>query len=64
MKRFSRKLTRDYQSYEFSTQLDHTIQVGSGDELQIESDKLFQQAKALTEEDIEKTMGEIHAANG
>lgn len=57
-KRFTVKLSANYNSLECSTELSTTINVSSGEELLAESDKLFEQAKALTNCDMEKAKKE------
>jgi len=53
-KTFDRKVTLDFQSYGFSTTLEKTVEVNSAEELQAECDKMFDQARCLTELDIAK----------
>lgn len=53
-KSYTTTISINYQSQKFSTSLTKTIEVGSAEELLSESDKLFQQAKYLTEKDIAK----------
>ena len=57
-KRFTKKVSFNYNSLESSTELTTTINVSSGEELLAESDKLFEQAKVLTNTDIEKVLKE------
>lgn len=56
-KRYSRKISRDWQSMEAMTELTTTVEVSSAEELLAESDKLFLQAKTLTENDIAQAGG-------
>jgi hypothetical protein len=63
-KRYSRKVSRDFQSWEFSTELGKTVEVGSAQELQDENMKLFNQAKGLTDLDIDTCMSEIRPQSG
>lgn len=49
--------TGQYQHKKFSTSLTKTIDVKSADDLMKESEKLFEQAKKLTERDIKKILG-------
>ena len=51
-KTYSVKVTINYQSQNFSTSLTKTIEVTNAKELLAESDKLFKQAKSLTDRDI------------
>lgn len=51
-KKYERKLTRDYQSFGFLTELSTTIEISSKDELEAASSQLFLRAKSLTEADI------------
>jgi len=60
-KRFGRKLTRDYHSWEFMTEMAKVIEVNSAEELLQENDKLFQQVKGLTEQDVDKVRAELKA---
>ena len=64
-KRFSRKISRDYNSCEFVTELSTEVEVETAEQLQEASNKLFEQARILTENDIERTMKEnSNASNG
>ena len=58
-KTFDRKIVMDFQSYGFSTTLEKTVDVNSAEELQAECDKLFDQARFLTELDIAKAADTI-----
>lgn len=62
-KTYATKITINYQSQNFSTSLTKTIEVNSAQELLAENDKLFQQAKSLTERDIKLAGGAVTAAN-
>jgi len=53
-KRYSRKITQNYQSWEFSSEMTTEVEVSSGKDLMEANDKLFQQVKYLCEEDIAK----------
>lgn len=55
-KRFGRKVTENYQSYDFSTEMTTEVVVSSSKELIEAGDKLFVQCKYLTEKDIEKVL--------
>jgi hypothetical protein len=55
-KRFTKKVSFNYNSLECSTELSHIVNVASGDELLAESEKLFEQAKTLTNNDIQKVL--------
>ena len=57
-KRFTKKVSFNYNSLECSTELTNTVNVSSGEELLAESEKLFEQAKTLTNNDIEKALKE------
>jgi hypothetical protein len=64
-KRFSRKISRNYNSYEFVTELTTDAEVETAEQLQAAADKLFDQAKILTLNDIELTMKEnTNVSNG
>jgi phage tail protein X len=58
-KRYSQKITIDYNSWEFLTELEREVDVKSAEELIAESDKLFKNARALTLRDIEATKDNI-----
>lgn len=58
-KRFSRKVSKDFQSWEFVTELSRSVEVNSAEDLQKESDKLFNQARGLTELDIDSCSSEF-----
>lgn len=53
-KTYSTTISINYQSQKFTTSLTKDIDVNSAEELLSESAKLFQQAKLLTEKDIER----------
>lgn len=57
-KRFTKKVSFNYNSLECSTELTNTVNVSSGEELLAESEKLFEQAKTLTNNDIQKALKE------
>jgi len=61
-KTYMTKMSINYQSQQFSTSLTKTVEVNTAEELASESDKLFQQAKLLTERDIAK-YGNVEHAN-
>jgi len=52
-KRYGRKVSRDYQTWEFLTEMSKTVNVESAEELVNENVKLFNQVKGLTETDID-----------
>lgn len=59
-KRYERKVSNDdYQSFGFETTLTETVEVSSKEEFLAASDKLFNQAKGLTDLDVDSAMGEI-----
>ena len=59
-KRFSRKMSVDYQSYEFMTEIELEVpDPKSKEELIEQSDKLFSKVKGLTKYDIAKVESEI-----
>lgn len=58
-KRYSQKVTIDYNSWEFLTELEREVEVKNAEELVVESDKLFKNAKLLTLRDIEATKDQI-----
>lgn len=58
-KRYGRKVSIDYQSYDFITELTKTINVNSAEDLINENDKLFNQCVALTETDIEASRSKM-----
>ena len=62
-KRFSRKIVKDYQSMEFMTELSKSVDVSDGEQLIEENRKLFEQAKLLTEADIELCLGGTNVAH-
>ena len=53
-KSFTQSITIKYQSWKYSTTLSKTVTVDSAEELLTESDKLWRQARALTEDDMRK----------
>lgn len=53
-KSFTQSITIKYQSWKYSTTLSKTVVVESAEELLKESDKLWRQARALTEDDMRK----------
>ena len=55
----SRKISKDWQSWDFSTTLSKSVDVNSAEELLSEGQKLFEQAKALTELDIKNHLSEL-----
>ena len=63
-KRYGRKLTRDYSSWDFMTEASKTVNVNSAEELEAESTKLFEQVKVLTDIDIQNNMNEIQPKDG
>lgn len=65
-KRFGRKISKDYNSYDFSTELSTDVDVDSAEELEKESKKVFSQARELTYQDIDNTFAEENknASNG
>lgn len=52
-KRYARKISHDYQSWEFLTEITKDVDANSKEELVVESDKLFSQVKNLTLKDIQ-----------
>lgn len=59
-KRYSRTVANDaYQSFGFETVLTETLEVSNREEFIAASDKLYNQAKGLTDLDIESAMPEI-----
>lgn len=58
-KRYGRKVSKDYQVWEFQTELQKTVEVSNAEELVNECDKLFNQAKGLTDCDIDSISNEI-----
>lgn len=58
-KKYTRSLSRDRQIWSFATELSATVEIGSKEQLLEESNKLFAQARALTELDIKKMESEI-----
>jgi len=59
MKRFTRKISVDYGSWEFSTEIMETVQVNSKEELLQASDNLHKQVYALTMRDIKRHEAEM-----
>lgn len=59
MKRFSRKVSKDYQVWEFVTELSRTVEVNSAEDLEKESAKLFNQVRGLTELDMDTCSSEF-----
>lgn len=58
-KKYTRSLSRDRQIWSFATELSATVEISSKEQLLEESNKLFAQARALTELDIKKMENEI-----
>jgi hypothetical protein len=58
-KRYARKITIDYSSWEFLTELEKEVDIKSAEELVLESDKLYRNARALTLKDIEANKDDI-----
>ena len=58
-KRYARKITLDYCSWEFLTELEKEVEIHSAEELLTESDKLYKNARALTLRDMESNKDEI-----
>jgi len=58
-KRYSRKITLDYCSWEFLTELEKEVDVTSAEELVAESDKIYKTARALTLRDMESSKDDI-----
>jgi hypothetical protein len=58
-KRYARKITIDYNSWEFLTELEKEVEIKSAEELVAESDKLYKNARALTLKDIEANKDDI-----
>jgi hypothetical protein len=56
-KRFGRKVSKDWQSVEAMTELTTTVEVSSAEDLLAASDKLFNQTKTLTENDLASLEG-------
>jgi len=61
-KSYSMKVTRDFQAWEFRTELSASVTIKKKEDLLEESDKLALQAKALTVRDYENSIVEIDAA--
>lgn len=53
-KRYGRKITQNYQSFDFSSELSTTVEVSSAQELIDANEKLAAQVKWLCERDIEQ----------
>lgn len=51
-KKYSKSINRDRQIWSFATELTISVEVNTKEELLHESQKLFKQAKALTDQDI------------
>lgn len=60
-KKYSQSINRDKQIWSFSTELSASVEVNTKEELLAESNKLFLQAKKLTELDIQKVQAEHRA---
>jgi len=58
-KRYARKITFDYQAWEFMTELEKEVEVKSAQALIEESDKLAKNVRALTLKDIETVKADI-----
>jgi len=52
-KRYARKISHDYQTWEFLTEITKEVKADTKEELIKESDKLFSQVKNLTMKDIQ-----------
>jgi len=62
VKHYGRKISHDWQSWDFSTTLEKTFdekELDSKDKMLAESEKLFSQTKALTDLDIKKYEEEV-----
>ena len=55
-KSYTTSISKNFNNQKFSTSLTKTVDVKSADELAKESDKLFSQAKMLTDLDVKKTL--------
>ena len=59
-KRYARKISKDWQTWEFMTEItQEDVEVNSKEELLAESDKLFSKVKGLTDVDIVSVQSEI-----
>lgn len=58
-KSFMRTVTRDFNSFKFQTSLEKTVEIANAEELAKENEKLFEQAKILTERDMERHHKEV-----
>jgi hypothetical protein len=58
-KRYSRKITHDWCSWEFSTELTAAVELTEKDAIIDAGNKLFSMAKALTVKDMESMKNEI-----
>lgn len=57
-RKISRPLPTGWESWEFGTTVQETVEVGSAEDIAREHERLFQQAKLLTEIDMETTKAE------
>lgn len=57
-KAYERKVSKDFQTWLFRTELTDIIEVSDGKELEEKSDILFRTAQILTNRDIVNTLGE------
>ena len=53
-KTYSETISKNYQTWKYTTTLTRTVDVKSAADLQKESDKLWKQVKGLTQQDIDK----------
>ena len=63
VKHYGRKISKDYSSWDFSTSLEKEFdksELDTKEKFLAESEKLFGQAKAITELDIEKYKNEMN----
>jgi hypothetical protein len=60
-KSYERKISRDYQTYSYSTQMEAVVEIDEQDEsaLQDANDKLFAKVYNMTRSDIQQTMADI-----
>lgn len=58
-KRYGRRISHDYQSWEFLTEISEDVKVSSKEDLIRENDRLFSQVRCLTLKDIESVKQEI-----
>jgi len=58
-KRFGRRISHDYQSWEFLTEISQEVDIKTKEELITESDKLFNAVKNLTLKDMEQLKDQI-----